>query len=289
MTAGSRRRRMVADAIFADEIGIEYAVHEDFRLRSTYQPIFAPRGELLRMVAVEAAVEAHHRGCSVSPAIFLDAVLPGERPFVDALCRTLHLRNFRNIGLDGLKLFFGFDLDVNDGAGRTVSELRLMAGRLDELGLHPGQVMCQVAGGHADEPGLLCEVAYEMRASGLGVVLSGFGTGHESEQQVDVIRPHVVRVDGPLFALLCSYPAAGHLFGRLVSMLQDAGVEVLVEGIETARQLRVALEAGADLLQGLLLARPLAAGAFFDESPLVIDRLLPRADAAMALRPDRGR
>jgi len=62
------RRRNAAEAIFADEIGIEYGIHGDFRLKTAYQPIFAPRGNWLTAVAVEALVEppsCRQAGCAV--------------------------------------------------------------------------------------------------------------------------------------------------------------------------------------------------------------------------------
>ncbi|RUX99881.1 EAL domain-containing protein, partial [Mesorhizobium sp. M7A.F.Ca.US.005.03.2.1] len=34
------RRRNVGDAIRVDEVGIEYGMYGEFRLRSAYQPIF---------------------------------------------------------------------------------------------------------------------------------------------------------------------------------------------------------------------------------------------------------
>ncbi|RWH40986.1 MAG: EAL domain-containing protein, partial [Mesorhizobium sp.] len=51
MTGRPDRRRNVGEAIFADEVGIEYGVYGAFRLRSAYQPIFAPRGRFLKAVA----------------------------------------------------------------------------------------------------------------------------------------------------------------------------------------------------------------------------------------------
>ncbi|RUT80621.1 EAL domain-containing protein, partial [Mesorhizobium sp. M7A.T.Ca.US.000.02.2.1] len=53
------RRRNVGDAIQVDEVGIEYGIYGEFRLRSAYQPIFAPRGRSLHAVAAEALFEPH--------------------------------------------------------------------------------------------------------------------------------------------------------------------------------------------------------------------------------------
>ena len=42
MTGHTERRRNAAEAIFADEIGIQFGVYGEFRLWSAYQPMFAP-------------------------------------------------------------------------------------------------------------------------------------------------------------------------------------------------------------------------------------------------------
>jgi EAL domain-containing protein (putative c-di-GMP-specific phosphodiesterase class I) len=46
-----------------------------------------------------------------------------------------------------------------------------------------------------------------------------------------------------------------------------------VEGIETPEQLVVAISAGADHLQGFLLARPALAGTIFDDAALSVAAL----------------
>ena len=49
---------------------------------------------------------------------------------------------------------------------------------------------------------------------------------------------------------------------------------MLVEGIEQAVHLRVALDGGVDLVQGYHLARPALAGTIFNEQPLSTEALL---------------
>ena len=63
------RRRDVGNAIQVDEVGIEYGIHGEFRLRSAYQPIFAPRGRFLHAVAVEALIDQHRAGRPREPKL----------------------------------------------------------------------------------------------------------------------------------------------------------------------------------------------------------------------------
>lgn len=275
------RRRDVSGAIFADEIGIEYGVYGDFRLRSAYQPIFAPGDGVLKPVAVEALIEPHREGRVIPPATFFDSIATKDRLFVETMCRTLHLHNFRNIGVGELDLFFNFHPGVNDHPGRVLSELRLMMGGLEDVDLLPGMLVCEITEHAAPNDKVLAAIAREMRRNGLRIAVDDFGAGHSTEERLKLIEPDIVKIDGPWFALLCRYPAAERLFRSLVSLLHDRGVKILVEGIEQPDQLRVALDGGVDLLQGFLLGRPALAGTIFKEDAIEMARLL---DSAASLR-----
>jgi EAL domain-containing protein (putative c-di-GMP-specific phosphodiesterase class I) len=276
------RRRNVGDAIFADEVGIEFGVHGDFRLRSAYQPIFAPRGRTLQAVAVEGLIEPHRAGRAGSPRVFFESIAASDRLFVETMCRVLHLRNFRNIGVDGLDLFFNYNPMINDHPGRALAEIRLMSRHLGEFDLAPGMLVCEITEQAADDA-LLVRLVREMRRDGIRIAIDDFGTGHSTEERVSLLQPDIVKIDGGWFAEFCRHAAAERFFRPLVSSLHDRGARVLVEGIEQPVHLRVALEGGVDLLQGFLLARPALAGTIFDEEPLAIDALLGRDNKVVPL------
>ena len=273
MTRKRDRRRNAGDAIFADEIGIEYGIYGEFRLKSAYQPIFMPRGRLLTAVAVEALVEPHRAGRPVAPGVFFDGVPAADRLLVETMCRMLHLRNYRNIGVDGLDLFFNYNPLINDHLGRALAEIRLMTRHLGDLGLHPAMLVCEITEQAADDK-VLIGLVREMRRDGFRIAIDDFGTGHSTEERLGHVEPDIVKIDGAWFAEFCRHAAAERFFRPLVSTLHDRGAKVLVEGIEQSVHLRVALEGGVDLLQGFLLARPALAGTIFNEEPLRIDTLL---------------
>ncbi|MBZ9810168.1 MULTISPECIES: EAL domain-containing protein [unclassified Mesorhizobium] len=276
------RRRDVGDAIFMDEVGIEYGVYGDFRLRSAYQPIFAPRGRFLHAIAVEGLIEPHRAGRPGAARAFFEGIAAEDRLFVETMCRVLHLRNFRNIGVDGLDLFFNYNPLVNDHRGRALAEIRLMSRHLGELGLAPGMLVCEITEQAADDT-LLARLVREMRRDGIRIAIDDFGTGHSTEERVSLLKPDIVKIDGGWFAQFCRHAAAERFFRPLVSSLHDRGARVLVEGIEQPTHLRVALDGGVDLLQGFLLARPALAGMIFDERPLAIDALLGRDSKVVPL------
>ncbi|MDX8536100.1 MULTISPECIES: EAL domain-containing protein [Mesorhizobium] len=273
MSVWPDRRRNAAEAIFADEIGIEYGVYGEFRLKSAYQPIFAPRGRSLAPVAVEALIEAQRDARPLAPPVFFDGVPSPDRLFVETMCRMLHLRNFRNIGVEGLDLFFNYNPLVNDHLGRALAEIRLMTRHLGEFDLYPGMLVCEITEQAADDH-VLASLVREMRRDGIRIAIDDFGTGHSTEARIALLAPDIVKIDGAWFAEFCRHAAAERFFRPLVSTLHDRGAKVLVEGIEQAVHLRVALDGGVDFLQGYHLARPALAGTIFNEEPLSIEALL---------------
>lgn len=273
MTARHDRRRNVAEAIFADEIGLQFGVYGEFRLWSAYQPIFAPQGRTLRAVAVEGLIEPRRAARPVAPPVFFGGVPVSDRLFVETMCRMLHLRNYSNIGVDGLTLFFNYNPMINDHLGRALAEIRLMTRHLGDFGLEPAMLVCEITEQAADEH-VLASLVREMRRDGIRIAIDDFGTGHSTEARMSLLLPDIVKIDGGWFAEFCRHAAAERFFRPLVSMLHDRGTKVLVEGIEHATHLRVALDGGVDLLQGYHLARPALAGTIFKEEPLSIDALL---------------
>ncbi|RAZ89536.1 EAL domain-containing protein [Mesorhizobium hawassense] len=273
MSGKPERRRNVAKAIFADEIGLQFGIYGDFRLWSAYQPIFAPQGRVLRAVAVEGLIEPRRIAQPVAPSIFFDGVPAADRLFVETMCRMLHLGNYRNLGVEGLSLFFNYNPMINDHLGRALAEIRLMTRHLGELELEPSLLVCEITEQAADDR-VLTSLVREMRRDGIRIAIDDFGTGHSTEARINLLAPDIVKIDGAWFGELCRHAAAERFFRPLVAMLHERGAKVLVEGIEQAQHLRVALEGGVDLLQGFYLARPALAGTIFREEPLSVDTLL---------------
>lgn len=283
MTGKLERRRNVHSAIAVDEIGIEYGIVGDYRLWTGYQPIYAPNGPVLDPVAVEALMQPRLSGQAVSVHAFLADLAGEDRLFVETLSRTLHIRNFRNLDAEGLQLFFNYDPGVNDHPGRALADLVHLREQIEECGMNPAELVCEIIEKQAADDGLLAEIVQEMRRLGLRVAIDDFGSEHSTEERLRLLQPDIVKIDGGWFAELCRHTAAERLFRALLSLLHERGSKVLVEGIEQPLHLRVAIEGGADLLQGFLLGRAAPAGAIFDETPLELDRLLHQGSNVVSL------
>ncbi|TAM99145.1 MAG: EAL domain-containing protein [Rhizobiaceae bacterium] len=268
----------VSDSIMVDEIGIEFGRYQDFILKTAYQPVFRMAGGFLRPFAVEGFVVPFRQGKRVPVARLFENWRPGDEAFIERMCRLLHLRNFRNVGADGLRLVFGFDPRV-DGPFETVAlEIKALAERDGDRSIGRNDLICRIAETVTQEPVLLTETAARIRRAGVGLAIDDFGVGNSEPERVQALRPELVRIDGKWFQKLADRPETLRLFAPLVAGLQAMDTKVLVSGIEMPHQFSICMDAGVDYVQGHLFGEPELAGAVIDERPRPVSRFLRRND-----------
>ena len=91
---------------------------------------------------------------------------------------------------------------------------------------------------------------------GVRVALDDFGVGFTSIRQIMALKPDVVKIDG-FFMREADLSGRGReVFNHLVRLTASFGATVVVEGVETAGQADLALEAGIHWQQGYFWARP---------------------------------
>ncbi|MCX7304525.1 MAG: EAL domain-containing protein [Hyphomicrobiales bacterium] len=265
------------DAIIVDEIGLKSGGYGLYRLRSQYQPIFEGRGRNLHMVAVEGTVTPFVAGEVAPPEMFRIAVTEDDRDFVARMGIALALRNQHNLEVEGLDLIVSARFDENDH-GAPGDRVAFIAGELaehePELEFEAGQVFCAFAHTGIPEGLELAGLARQCRELGLRIAIGDFGAGHWTDEQIGMLDPDIVRIDGGWFHQVCRDATTVRLFDSVVSRLRDRRCKVLVSGIATEQQLGVALRAGGHLFQGDHLALPAHAGVAVDDNPLSIAQRL---------------
>ena len=247
----------VAAKIVADEVGLEYGIHGDFRLRCTVQPIFRHEDGHLTPIAVFGQTVPYLRNVPVAMSEFLAGVAAEDRGIVARVCTVLPLANVHNIGVDDVSLMFRHDASAGAGA---VEDLRFMVERLGGEGFEPSRLICEVP---SDDQAL----AAELKALGLHIALGVHGAGLPGIDVVKQMDADIVRFDRGSFERFCADVATARLLRPVVSELKAQGVLVLVEGIDSESQLETALAAGIDLLQGDLLEPAMLVGSLFEEQP----------------------
>ncbi len=269
-----------SDLLIVDEVGIESARCGEFILRATYQPIYSRQGATLEWVAVAGGATPYYQGKPVPDAeMFERQAVPGAR-HVQRLGQVLQLRNYRNIGIAGIDLIIDLETPEPIDPDDPTNDLHVIAEYLQEAGLEPERLICMLGAPDSD---LALRRIGEARHSGLRRGIGDFGAGHWTEEQMSALSPDVVRVDDAWFAEICRNDATIRLLGTAVARLHERPARVLVGGIDRREKLHVALQVGADLLQGPLLAESALVGSEMNEEPLRIVDLLGHAPASAPL------
>jgi EAL domain-containing protein (putative c-di-GMP-specific phosphodiesterase class I) len=126
-------------------------------------------------------------------------------------------------------------------ASRVVLELTERAA-LDEL----GDVRARIAA---------------LRALGFRIAVDDLGAGYAGLASFAQLEPEVVKLDMSLVRDVHLQPTKRKLVRSMAALAVDLGLQLVVEGVETAAERDTLVEVGCDLLQGYLFARPAAVAA----------------------------
>ncbi len=92
--------------------------------------------------------------------------------------------------------------------------------------------------------------------TGAKLVIDDLGAGYSNFQRIADLHPSIVKLDLALAKDVDKNPRQRTLIVQLVNLCVALGAKVVLEGIETADQLRAARDAGVHYGQGYYLARP---------------------------------
>jgi EAL domain-containing protein (putative c-di-GMP-specific phosphodiesterase class I) len=102
----------------------------------------------------------------------------------------------------------------------------------------------------------LCGIIEEYKRCGFAVALDDFATGYSGLSRLVQLKPDIVKIDRALVAD-CDVDA-GRLavIGSMISLGEQLGIKVVLEGVERRGELDALKGAGARFMQGFYFARP---------------------------------
>jgi EAL domain-containing protein (putative c-di-GMP-specific phosphodiesterase class I) len=252
------------------ENGRVEAEHAGIRLGSAFQPIVdANSGRLIGHEALlrprrdrDTAAEA------VPPEAFFARFDEGEGIVrLDRLCRILHTLNFSAQQPIGGDLFINVHprhlLAISGEHGAFFESV------LRRCGLAPERVVIEILESSVDDLSRLQAALASYQRRGFRIAIDDFGCRHSNFDRLWQLRPDIVKLDRSLIVAASEQLRVRRILPRLVDIIHELDAVTVVEGIETADQLTLARDSGADAVQGYLLGRP---------APLcTIDALKPAA------------
>ncbi|SFP68986.1 diguanylate cyclase (GGDEF) domain-containing protein [Geodermatophilus dictyosporus] len=161
----------------------------------------------------------------------------------------------------GLSLRMAVNISARHFSAETL--VRDVRTALRESGLAPEQLMLELTETTvAEDPTRAEDQLAILRGFGVRVAIDDFGTGWSSLAQLMALPIGTLKIDRSLISAAERLAAGGTgaVLGAIVGLAHSLGIRSVAEGVETAEHLRMVREAGCDLAQGYLLARPMASG-----------------------------
>ena len=223
-------------------------------LRSHLQPIYSVRKA--GCIGFEALLRVSDADGPMRPEkLFQRAGEDGDVVLLDWICRALHLRKFATVDKGDRKLFLNTHPEA---AVRDAKSARELAELVRYYGLTPSRLTIEILEAPcADEPSLREAVA-AYRALGASIAMDDFGLGRSNFDRIVALRPDIVKIDRSILTRTVGEAKSRRMLPSIVELLHEAGAQVAVEGIESAHEALVAIESGADHLQGFHFAPPSA-------------------------------
>lgn len=224
-------------------------------LASHFQPIFGVR--LGACVGYEALIRAHDAQGVAVPAseLFARAFAEGRGVELDWICRALHLRSFARVDPGDRKLF------INVHSRAAVQDVAVAAEFADLVrfyGLVPKRVCVEILEDSCIDELVLRDTVAAYRRSGAAIAMDDFGLGRSNFDRIVALRPDLVKIDRSILIDAVGDEKSRSMLPAIVELLHEAGSQVAVEGIESANEALIAIDSGADQLQGYYFAQPAA-------------------------------
>jgi len=134
-----------------------------------------------------------------------------------------------------------------------------LAALLAEYRVDPGQLQLEVT-----ETGLMSSgtdpiaVLHALKSWGVQLAIDDFGTGQSSLAYLQHLPVDELKIDRSFVQDVDADPRREALLKSIVGVGQGLGLTVTAEGVENEAELGVITRCGCDLIQGYLLARPMA-------------------------------
>lgn len=107
-----------------------------------------------------------------------------------------------------------------------------------------------------EKMGDISHVVRDLRLLGYRLAVDDLGTGYAGLSSFTQLSPEIVKLDRSLVQDIDSNPTKQRVVKAMLQLCADLGMQVISEGVETAKERDALAMLGADLLQGYLYSLP---------------------------------
>ena len=119
------------------------------------------------------------------------------------------------------------------------------------------RIIFEVTEGERIEDGpWFAEILREYKRCGFKTAIDDFGAGYAGLKLLSDFQPDIIKIDMDLVRNVNENRARQSIVRSLVYLCKDMGIQVIAEGVETPQERDFLGDAGIELMQGYLFAKP---------------------------------
>jgi EAL domain-containing protein (putative c-di-GMP-specific phosphodiesterase class I) len=123
-------------------------------------------------------------------------------------------------------------------------------------GLDPSRIVIEVLESQVLDLGRLKRFCNLQQSLGFLIALDDIGTGYSNLDRISELKPDLIKTDRSLLMDIEKNHHKREVFKSIVELTHSLGAMVVAEGAETEMEAMLALELGADMIQGYYFSRP---------------------------------
>jgi len=230
-----------------------------------YQPLFRMTEGARRLAGFEAFLRWQHplHGCMLPHQFIPEAEKSGLMIPIGEWVLATVLRQGRVLQQLRPQAEMRLAMNISPSQIPQAGFCSGLAGTLEADGFPPSALSLEVTDNILTDVAATAVLA-EIRKLGVRVAIDDFGIASAAPQLLRQLQADEVKLDRQFFDGQTNDTRGTVLVGAVIALAHAAGLSVAFEGIETEAEAELALASGADIVQGLFFAPPLAASAAED-------------------------
>ena len=234
------------------ESGLRAAIRED-NIEVFYQPQV---DHLDNLVGVEALARwAHPERGPISPGYFIPlAEECGLMTELGAMIMRKAVKDAKR--WPNLKVAINVSASQMKSADFMATIREIMA----TADINPAQIEIEITEGVLlNDDNVTQHILRDIRHMGFSIALDDFGTGYSSLSYLNRYPVDKIKIDRSFVSNLGADPEAEAVVRAIIKLAKALNLNVLAEGVETAKQRQVLKLAGCNIIQGFIFSKPITA------------------------------
>ena len=220
-----------------------------------FQPIISIRTK--RIYAFEALTRCNHENLFIPPNRLFELAQIEELCFeLDTFTRKKSIEKFYTYYKENpdLILFLNIESSLINNFDKRKDYCCIKT--INKLGIPYKNFMIEIKEDEITNTTALEEFCSCYKQLGFNIALDDFGTGNSTFDRINIIKPHLIKIDKSLFVNIKNNLINKEIVKAIAKMSHNLGIRVLAEGVEDENAICNAMESNINLFQGYYFARP---------------------------------